>query len=141
MLLLGGNHVFGKYYVNWGLSASRSRMLNPINGGESIDTFSSTLPASTNCQYDPAATKTVYRPQWTPVCYTEAYNPDTIQLTQVEEANHGQASQLNLQGQMSVGRQYHLGSHSSQFEIGFRIRNAHKFDDSYENFYIPNPAS
>jgi TonB-dependent receptor len=139
MALLGGSHVFGKYYLNWGLSASRSRMLNPINGGESIDTFSSTLPSS-NCQYDPALTKTVYRPQWAPVCYTEAYNPATIQLTQVEQANHGQSSQLNLQAQLSAGRQYHLGSHSSQFELGFRIRNAHKFDDSYEAFYVPNPA-
>jgi len=24
--------------------------------------------------------------------------------------------------------------------MGFRIRNAHKFDDSFENFYAPNPA-
>src|SRR3984893_7786337 len=139
MALFGGSHVFGKYFLNWGLSASRSRVLNPIKRGESIDTFSSTLPAS-NCQYDPAATKTLFRPQWTPICYTEAYNPNTMQLTQVEQANHGQSSQLNLQAQVSAGRQYHLGSHSSQFELGFRIRNGHKFDDSYESFYIPNPA-
>jgi TonB-dependent receptor len=139
MVLFGGSHVLGKYYVNWGLSASRSRMLNPINGGESVAAFSSTLAAS-NCQYDPAHTKTFFRPQWTPVCFTEMYNNAAMQLTQVEQANHGQSSQLNLQTQLSVGRQYHLGSHSSQFELGFRVRNAHKFDDSYEAFYVPNPA-
>ncbi len=138
-LLLGGNHVFAKYYASWGLSASRSRVFNPINGGESIDTFSYTGPAS-QCQYDPNATKSVYRPQWTPICYTEAYKPTNFQLTTIEDAAHGQASQLNLQAQVSAGRIYQVGSHLGRFEMGFRIRNAHKFDDSFENFYAPNPA-
>ncbi|HSY63335.1 MAG TPA: TonB-dependent receptor [Terriglobales bacterium] len=138
-VLVGGNHVFAKYYSNWGLSASRARVFNPINGGESIDTFAYTGPTS-QCQYDPAATKTVYRPQWTPVCYAEAYNPNNFQLTTVEDAAHGQASQLNLQAQVSGGRIYQAGSHSGRFEMGFRIRNAHKFDDSFENFWAPNPA-
>jgi TonB-dependent receptor len=136
-VLVGGNHVFSKYYANWGLSASRSRLLNPINGGESIDTFSYVGPQST-CLYDPASTKTVYRPQWTASCYAEAYNPANFQLTNVEDAAHGQASQLNLQGDVSIGRIYSLGSHAGRFETGFRIRNAHKFDDSFENFYLPN---
>jgi TonB-dependent receptor len=138
-MLLGGTHVLTKYYGNWGLSASRSRVLNPINGGESIDTFTSTLSAS-SCAYDPAATKSVFRPQFTPVCYTEAYNPTNFVLSQVEDANHGQASQLNLQGQVSVGRLYSIGSHAGRFETGFRIRNAHKFDDSFENFYSVSPT-
>jgi TonB-dependent receptor len=138
-VLLGGNHIHSTYYASWGLAASRSRVFNPINGGESIDTFSYTGPPS-QCQYDPSATKSVYRPQWTPVCYTEAYNPANFQLTTVEDAAHGQASQLNLQGQVSVGRIYQKGSHLGRFEMGFRIRNAHKFDDSFENFYAPNPG-
>jgi TonB-dependent receptor len=73
-----------------------------------------------------------------PICYSEAYNPNNFVLSQVEDAAHGQASQLNLQGQVSVGRLYQLGNHSGRFETGFRIRNAHKFDDSFENFYSPN---
>jgi len=85
-----------------------------------------------------ASTKNPYLPQWTPICYAEAYNPNNFVLSQVEDANHGQASQLNLQGQVSVGKLYQLGSHSGRFETGFRIRNAHKFDDSFENFYSPN---
>jgi TonB-dependent receptor len=134
--LLGGNHVFTKYYANWGLAVSRSRVFNPINGGESINTFSYTGPPS-QCQYDVAATKNPYLPQFTPICYTEAYNPSNWTLSQVEDANHGQSSQLNLQGQASVGRLYQIKSHPSRFEMGFRIRNAHKFDNSFENFYQP----
>jgi TonB-dependent receptor len=135
-MLLGGNHVFTKYYANWGLAVSRSRLFNPINGGESIDTFNY-VGAPSQCQYNPAATKNPYLPQWTPICYTEAYNPNNFALSQVEDANHGQSSQLNLQGQVSVGRLYEVKSHPSRFEMGFRIRNAHKFDNSFENFYQP----
>ena len=138
-VLLGGNHLFSQYFANWGLAASRSRVFNPINGGESIDTFNYVGPTSA-CTYDVAATRNPYLPQWSPVCYTEAYNPENFSLAQIEDANHGQASQLNLQGQVSVGRLYHVGSHAGRFETGFRIRNAHKFDDSFENFYSPTPA-
>jgi TonB-dependent receptor len=138
-ILLGGNHAFGKYFVNWGMSVARSRLFNPINGGESINTFtySATAPLL-SCNYDPTITKTVYRPQWTPSCYTNAYNPSNFLLSNIEQANHGQDSQLNLQAQISAGRLYRIGSHNSQFEMGFRIRNAHKFDDSFETFFLPN---
>jgi TonB-dependent receptor len=139
-VLLGGNHVSAKYYGNWGLSASRSRVFNPINGGESIDTFSYAPTQPSQCTYDVAGTRNRYLPQWAPICYTEANNPKNFVLSQVEDANHGQASQLNLQGQASVGRLYNIGSHSSRFEMGFRIRNAHKFDDSFENFYSLQPS-
>jgi len=140
-VLLGGNHVFSKYYGNWGLAASRSRVFNPINGGESIDTFSYTGPTS-QCVNVPNG-KNIHDPQWAPICYAEAYNPNNFTLSQggtIEDAAHGQASQLNLQGQVSVGRLYNIGSHAGRFETGFRIRNAHKFDDSFENFYSPTAA-
>jgi TonB-dependent receptor len=135
-LLVGGNHVMTKYWFNWGVSASRSEFLNPLNGGESITTFSSTLTAS-NCLYDPAATKNSYLPQFTPACFQEAYNPSLMQLTQVSDAAHGKASQLNLAAFLSAARSYHLGSHSGTFEMGFKIRNQHKFDNSYEIDYVP----
>ena len=137
-VLLGGNHVFSKYYGNWGLAASRSRVFNPINGGESIDTFSYVGPTS-QCVNIPSA-KNPHYPQWAPSCYTEAYNPNNFSLSTIEDAAHGQASQLNLQGQVSAGRLYNIGSHAGRFETGFRIRNAHKFDDSFENFYSPTAA-
>jgi TonB-dependent receptor len=135
-LIVGGNHVFTKSWFNWGGSVGRARMLNPINGGESITDF---LPVSTftnsNCQYNPAATKNIYTPQFTPACYSEGYNPSNFQLDIVSQSNHGKAAQLNLAAFASVARNYHLGSHLSTFEFGFKIRNAHKFDDSYTNDY------
>ena len=141
-LLVGGDHVMTKSWVNWGVSAARSRMFNPLNGGESITTFSPgpalTSPGTaSNCQYDPAATKNVYLPQFTSACFTDAYTPSNLQLSDINQANHGKAAQLNLAAFISAARIYHLGSHASTFELGFKIRNAHKFDDSYAIDYVP----
>jgi TonB-dependent receptor len=138
-LLVGGNHVFAKSWFNWGVSASRSRLANPLNGGESITTFTPVSSfATSNCQYDPAATKSVYNPQFTPACFTEAYDPTQFQLNTISQSNHGKAAQLNLAAFASAARSYHLGSHNSTFEFGFKIRNGHKFDDSFTNDFQHN---
>jgi TonB-dependent receptor len=140
-LSVGGNHVFGTTLANWQLAVGRARMLNPIGGGESHTLFLSNLPSS-NCQYLNSATKDPYRPFFTPACFTEAYDPTTLQLNQIQDSAHGKAAQLNLEGTVSVAKNYHLGSHVSTFETGFYLRNAHKFDDSFEIDWCPiNPAA
>ena len=140
-LSVGANHVFGRSLLNWQFSAARARMLNPIGGGESHTLFLSTLTSS-NCQYDFAATKNPYLPVFTPPCFTEAYDPTTLQLNQIQDSAHGKAAQLNLEGTISFAKNYHIGSHTSTFETGFYMRNAHKFDDSYEIDWCPiNPAT
>ncbi len=150
-LTLGGNHAFSTSWVNWGINASRSRMLNPINGGESITTFvyvDPTIPgnsqanntSTSNCQYDPGANKSIYRPQFTAACFTEAYNPDNMQLANIAHSDHGLSAQLNLQGQVAAAKNYHFGKHFGIVEIGAKLRNSHKFDDSFQNVYIPNVA-
>jgi TonB-dependent receptor len=138
-LAVGGNHVFGTTLINWQFAVGRSRMLNPIGGGESHTLFAYTGSLS-NCQYLASATTNPYLPQFSPACFSEAYNPDNLQLQQIQDSAHGQASQLNLEGTISVAKNYHLGSHTSTFETGFYLRNAHKFDDSYEIDYCPTNA-
>jgi TonB-dependent receptor len=137
-LILGGNHVFNKSWLNWGVAAGHARMLNPLNGGESITNFAPIASFTTNCQYDPAATSNKFKPQFTQACFDEIYNPANFQLNVVSQSNHGKSDQLNLAAFMSVARNYRLGSHNSTFELGFKIRNAHKFDDSYTNDYQHN---
>jgi TonB-dependent receptor len=140
-LSVGGNHTFGTSLINWQLAAGHSRMLHPIGGGESHTLFAFTGGAS-NCQWDSAATKNLLLPVFTPACFSEAYNPANLQLQQIQDSAHGRAAQLNLEGTISVAKNYHLGSHTSTFETGFYIRNAHKFDDSYEIDWCPvNPAA
>jgi TonB-dependent receptor len=145
-LLVGGNHVFSKSWFNWGIAASHSLLNNPISGGESITTF---VPISTvtnnNCNYDPAATKDKFKPQFSASCFVDpdptaagAYEPGKFQLQQIVDSAHGKSDQVNLAAFASIARNYRLASHPSTFEFGFKIRNGHKFDNSFSNTYTPN---
>lgn len=135
-IILGGDHSVGKWTTQWRISAARSRMLGPIGGGESHTIFSF-VPPTSNCAYDPAATKNIYLPEFTAACFNEAYNPANFQLSQIQDSNHGLTAQVNLYGSGSVGRAYTLGSHNGFFQFGGSFRNVHKFDDSYEIDYSP----
>ncbi|MGH7193798.1 MAG: TonB-dependent receptor plug domain-containing protein, partial [Candidatus Saccharimonadales bacterium] len=123
-LILGGDHFAGKWSFNWEASVARSRMLNPINGGESITSFNF-IPGTSNCQYDSAATTNPYLPRYTPACFAEMYDPANFQLANISQADHGLAAQLNLQGSASAGRAYFLGSHPGIFQFGAWFSNAH----------------
>jgi TonB-dependent receptor len=139
-LSVGGNHVFGTSLINWQFAVGRSRMLNPIGGGESHTLFGYTGTTS-NCQYNLSATKDPYLPQFSPACFSEVYNPANLQLQQIQDSAHGQTAQLNLEGTVSFAKNYHIASHPSTFETGFYLRTGHKFDDSYEIDYCPTNAA
>jgi TonB-dependent receptor len=132
-LLIGGKHVQTSTWFSWDAAVSRSRNMNNAAGFASFD---STL-ASSNCQYDPAATKDIYRPQWTPACYAEASDPSTFTLNRTQ-VGHGLSAQLNLQATGAVAKRYHIGSRQATIEVGGRFRNAHKFDDTYNVRFRPN---
>jgi TonB-dependent receptor len=133
--LIGGRHVFGSAWVSWNVSAARSDL---INQGDGLANFSSTLPSS-SCQFNPAATAGAqfYEPQFTPACFTEAFDSTAYAMSGIT-INHGLSAQVNLQFDAEMAKQYHLGSHSATFEFGGKFRNAHKFDDSYQDSLTPN---
>ena len=132
-LLIGGKHVQTSTWFSWDAAVSRSRDVNRAAGQANFD---STL-ASSNCQYDPAATEDIYRPQWTPACYAEASDPSTFTLNRTQ-VGHGLSAQLNLQATAAVAKRYHIGSRLASIEVGGRFRNAHKFDDTYNVRFVPN---
>jgi TonB-dependent receptor len=133
-LLLGGKHVLATTWFTWDASISRSEELK--SGGNEGADFASNDSNST-CQFSPALTTRQYIPQWTPNCFTEAYQPPNYSLSDIT-TSYGKSPQLNLQFTGAVGKRYHLGSHLSTIEIGGKFRNAHKFDDSYTPVYDPN---
>jgi len=140
-LSFGGYQVFGTSLLNWQFAVGRARMLNPIGGGESHTLFVSDLTQS-NCQYLNSATKDPNLPAFSPACFSETYDPTTLQLNQIQDSAHGQTAQLNLEGTVSYAKNYRIAKQNSTFETGFYIRNAHKFDDSYEIDWCPvNPAT
>jgi TonB-dependent receptor len=132
-LILGGKHEFSSSWFSWDASASRSYLENALPGTAGFD---STLDSS-NCQFDPAATKNIFRPQFNSACFSEAYGPTLMSLSDVQ-IDHGQSAQVNLQISAAFAKRYHLGNHLSTIEIGGRFRNAHKYDNSYNIDYTPN---
>ena len=132
-VLAGGKHVLTTTWYTWDIAASRSSQKGQV--GDQTASFNSNL-ATSNCQYDLAATTDVYLPQWTPSCFIEAYtNQSTLPLTRMQ-INHGLTAQLNLQATGAMAKRYQLGSHSATFEFGGRFRNAHKFANTFtENFF------
>jgi TonB-dependent receptor len=134
-LVLGGRHFFSSRWVVWEASVARSREF--ASAGNPGPDFTDNLATST-CMYDPAATArvSVNRPQWTPECFTEAYNQANYSLQDIV-LSFGKTAQLNLQGAASIGQRYHIGGHSATFEFGAKYRTAHKFDDSYQLGFAP----
>ncbi len=134
-VLLGGKHVLTSSWYAWDLSASRSRQIGQV--GDRTALFTATGLPSSSCQYDLAGTTSLYLPQWTPSCFTEAYtNQSNFPLNNMQ-TNHGLTAQLNLQAAGAVAKRYHLGSHLSTIEVGGKFRNAHKFANTFSDTFSP----
>ncbi|WP_263375794.1 TonB-dependent receptor [Granulicella aggregans] len=134
-LALGGSHVFGNSFLKYQVAAAHSRFGGAA--GNPGAAFKGTS-ATDDCAYNPATPGTEFRPQFScsvlgdPAVTLSNYKLDTIDLTS------GQATQLNLQANGSYGRNYHLGSHASTFELGAQVRNEHKGQDAYSPEYDSN---
>ena len=134
-LLLGGRHELTSSWMAWDVSVSRSSQGGQVGNNNASFGANSNLTSS-NCMSLPS-TSNIYIPQWSPACFTEAYNPANLSLTDVN-IGKGLTSQLNLQATGAIGKRYHLGSRLATFEIGGKFRNAHKFDDSFALDWAPS---
>jgi TonB-dependent receptor len=137
-LAIGGKHVFEKSWLSWELSASRARQTAAAGNPGSDFQYN----GSATCSYDQAATTNIHLPQFNPGCDavgSPIFDPTQWSLLDVNLTS-GNTSQVNLQGAVSYARNYHLASHASTFEVGFKVRNAHKGQDAYSPTY-DNPTS
>ncbi|HUC53209.1 MAG TPA: TonB-dependent receptor [Candidatus Cybelea sp.] len=137
-ILLGGKHVLATTWYTWDLSVSRSSQVGQV--GNNNASFAATNLTTSNCQNLPSSPNTPYIPNWSPACFTEAYNPTNFTLSDVN-VNKGMTAQLNLQATGAMAKRYHLGSRLSTIEIGGKFRNAHKFDNEYVLDWAPNATN
>jgi TonB-dependent receptor len=136
-LAMGGDHVFNHSFLRYQIAGAHSRF-----GGAAGNPGAAFKGSDgKDCAYDAATSPSVYRPQFTcdtasnPIFDPDNYALDTIDLT------FGQATQLNLQASGAMGFNYHLGAHSSVFELGGQIRNEHKGQDAYSPEYDSNDGT
>jgi TonB-dependent receptor len=130
---IGGKHVFSGSWLSWDLSAARSRQLAAAGNPGATFKYNGT----DTCQFEPGLTTDFHLPQWNPQCLAPGsaiYDPTQYYLSEYDGTT-GETSQVNLQSAISYARNYHLGSHFSTFEFGFKVRNAHKGQDAYSPVY------
>ena len=136
-LSLQGKHNFSANTILWGVSASRARSLS---GSGSVKYKWS--GDKTNYSCNNIAGVSVYRPGWSAGCFAsgadDSENPNNYKLSSFAPPTFGQSVQLNLQASASYARTYHIGTHFGTFEFGGKIRNAHKFDNTYDETFTPN---
>jgi len=135
-LALQGKHLFNASTIIWSISAARSRSLS---GSGSIK-YSWAGDPNIDCNNIPGVS--VNRPGWSAGCFgtgtDNAEDPNNYKLKSFAPPTAGQSAQVNLQASGSYSRLYHMGSHFGTFELGAKIRSAHKFDDTYDETFKPN---
>jgi TonB-dependent receptor len=136
-LSLQGKHVFNASTITWSVSAGRSRSLS---GSGSIKYKWAGDTANYSCNN--VAGVSVNRPGWSTSCFApgadNSEDPNNYKLNSFAPPTMGQSAQVNLQASGSYSRLYHFGSHFGTFELGAKIRNSHKFDDTYDESFAPN---
>ena len=134
-LLLGGKHVLATTWYAWDISAGRSSQVGQV--GDRTASFDSNL-ATSSCHYDLANTTSLYLPQWTPACFSEAYTNQTTLPLHRMQINHGLTAQVNLQATGAMAKRYYLGSHMASIEVGGKFRNEHKFANTLTDDFFPS---
>jgi TonB-dependent receptor len=91
------------------------------------------------CAYDPNATTDANVPQFSASCFTPG--PTNVQdnanykLTSWQPSANGESTQWNVQGSAAFGKLYHAGEHFGTLEVGVKIRNGKKDNNTYSTTY------
>jgi TonB-dependent receptor len=141
-LNLEGKHLFGANTMVWNASVARSRSL----GGSGGASYQWTGDPDAQCVNVPGVS--VNRPGWAGCVGSgvapqdNGFDKNNYGFVEFDYPTYGLSAQLNLEASGSYGRQYHLGSRYGTLEFGAKIRNAHKFDNTYNTWYtVPNDES
>jgi TonB-dependent receptor len=75
-----------------------------------------------------------YRPQFKVLDGTNIYDPKLYSIANTV-APYYHSTQLNFQGAASLARRYTVKGHYGTFEVGTKIRNAHKYQKENDRFF------
>ena len=136
-LSVQGRHLFGSNTFLWTVAAGRSRSLS----GSGFVRFKWAGDPNIDCTNDQSRAASKYRPGWSAGCFGSgvgnAEDSANYSLTSWAPPTFGKSAQVNLQASASYARMYRVGSHYGTVEVGGKIRNAHKFDDTYNESFKP----
>jgi len=144
-LAAGGKHVFAKSWLSYDLSISRS---TEGDKGYSTATFDPIQASPLNNITYAVDRTNPHTPKLIAQGGVNIFDMTKYYMTRINVSNNF-AAQLNLQGAVSAAHTYSLGGHFGIFELGIKVRNAHKFEDAHESDYnttldpanpTPNPV-
>ena len=125
---LSGTHVLNNTWYSWSAAIGAGYFGdNPFESGNFTNTA-----ATSACQFNQAATKDYYVPQWTPACFNEINSPQNYFFTGTQR-EPGHEEQINIGFQGSGAFRWHLGGHLSTFEYGGKFRGMHKYNNQYKS--------
>ncbi|HWE85220.1 MAG TPA: TonB-dependent receptor [Terracidiphilus sp.] len=130
-LNLAGHHAFGNNTILWNGSVARSRSLSGSGGAN----FSWVGDPNAVCTSVPGVS--VNRPGWAScigsgvAAQDNAFDRNNYGFVEFDYPTFGESAQVNLEASGSYARMYHFGTRYGTFEFGAKIRNAHKFDNTY----------
>jgi TonB-dependent receptor len=131
-LTVGGKHVFANSWLAWDIAAGRSRS----EGGSGSAKYKWNGDKNIPCWNDQSVATSVYRPGWSSGCFgtgvDNAVDSNNFYLSSLTLPNSAQSAQVNLTGSISYAQNYRAGSHFGTLEVGGKIRNAHKYDNTYQ---------
>jgi TonB-dependent receptor len=137
-LALGGRHYLGNNWITWEFSASRS--LTEDKGYTQWDFAPGDGSPLTAIQYGVNLSNPL-RPAFPIKNGVNLFDTSQYQMTDYN-TNFTYSPQVNLQGGVSYGKNYTWGGHRGVFEIGGKIRSAHKFNEPDTRYYTAvNPAA
>ena len=123
----GGIHDLSSTVIAYEFAVSRGHNF----GGQDFATTNFAGPSNVTFSLSEA---NPYRPKLSAVDGTNIYDAKTYALTNTEIPNY-RSTQLNYQGAASLARRYTVASHFSTFEMGFKVRDAHKTQNQDDHFY------
>ena len=144
---MGGKHVFTKWLLAYEFSAARS---SEEDHGYSSANFApldgSVLGGAIPFTID---TKNPNTPKLIPQGGVNIFDPTQYYLTGsgILDVSKTYSPQVNLQAGFSAAKNYSWGGHFATLEFGAKFRNAHKFQDTIDNYYdgvdpttLPDPT-
>jgi TonB-dependent receptor len=140
----GARHDLSSTLITYEFAVSRSHQI----GGFPTTYFNgpgNSGPAGVAFNLD---TTDPYRPKLSVQNGGNIFDPTAYSISQVLQVA-ANTTQLNFQGTASLGRRYTAGSHLGTFELGLKVRNAHKtynvlnsyFNNNYTNLTLAQGLS
>ncbi len=135
----GGKHVFGNWNIAYDVSVSRSSEEDRGYFSANFAPLASSVLAGTI----PFVLDTTnpHTPKLLPQQGVNLYDPTQYYISgttgnggAMDDA-YTYSPQINLQTGISIARNYTARGHYGTFEFGFKFRNAHKFQDTVDDYY------